>query len=398
MNLNNPHLLIEIDDKEFIFFVIKFDLNLEFETLYFNKINSHGISKGNVVDIDLASKVIKENIDQIEKKINFIFKESTIIINPNKIESINISGFKKLNGLQISKQDVTYILNDIKKIIKQNEPKKELIHLFNSNFILDKNELKKIPIGLHGEFYNQDMTFFVADKNIFKNIKLVFNFCNININRIILKTFADGIYKISVNNEYNNSINFEFKRSRIITSVFKNKSYVFLDHLNFGTDLIINDVVKICSLEFEAVKFFLKDIEIENLNVEKKDKYLDKKYFGTSLFRKITISHIINIINSRIDEFIDLVLENNTNMIYFKKNNIIVHFSFEDFYLIKFFEMNLNNRKNLKYKIIFNKNNKLSESCLGSAELISKGWENEAIPIIEPKKSIISRLFSFLFD
>jgi len=398
MNLNNPHLLIEIDDKEFIFFVIKFDQNLKFETLHFNKINSQGISKGSVVDINLVSKIIKENINQIEKKINFIFKDSTIIINPNKIESINISGFKKLNGLQISKQDVTYILNDIKKIIKLNEPKKELIHLFNSNFILDKNELDKIPIGLHGEFYNQDMTFFIADKNVFKNIKLVFNFCNININRIILKTFADGIYKISTNNEYNNSINFEFKRNRIITSVFKNKSYVFIDHLNFGTDMIIKDVVKICSLNFDSVNFFLKDIKIENLNAEQDDKYLDRKYFGKSLYRKIRVNHIINIINSRIDEFIDLVLEKNTNMICFKKRNTIIHFSFEEIYLIKFFETNLKKRKNIRDKIIFNKNIELSESCLGSVELISKGWEREAIPIVNPEKSIISRLFAFLFD
>ncbi len=33
----------------------------------------------------------------------------------------------------------------------------------------------------------------------------------------------------------------------------------------------------------------------------------------------------------------------------------------------------------------------------GAAELISKGWEKEAIPIIQQKKSFISGFFSRLF-
>ena len=36
-------------------------------------------------------------------------------------------------------------------------------------------------------------------------------------------------------------------------------------------------------------------------------------------------------------------------------------------------------------------------ACLMSAELIGKGWEKEAIPTIQTKKSIISRIFSIFF-
>ena len=37
-------------------------------------------------------------------------------------------------------------------------------------------------------------------------------------------------------------------------------------------------------------------------------------------------------------------------------------------------------------------------SLNGAAELIVKGWEKEAIPVIQPKKSIISNFFSNLFS
>ena len=50
--------------------------------------------------------------------------------------------------------------------------------------------------------------------------------------------------------------------------------------------------------------------------------------------------------------------------------------------------------------IVFNEpyEERLIAASLGAAELIGKGWEKEAIPIIQSKKSIISRLFSSLFN
>ena len=51
-------------------------------------------------------------------------------------------------------------------------------------------------------------------------------------------------------------------------------------------------------------------------------------------------------------------------------------------------------------QIVFNEpyEERLVSAILGTAELVGKGWEKEAIPIIQSKKSIISRLFSSLFS
>ena len=69
-------------------------------------------------------------------KINYFFTKASVVVNPNNVNCINISGYKKLNGSQVSKEDITYILNDIKKTITSNENKHSLVHLFNSSFSL----------------------------------------------------------------------------------------------------------------------------------------------------------------------------------------------------------------------------------------------------------------------
>ena len=56
----------------------------------------------------------------IEQKINFIFKEVTLIIDNFRCSLINFSGFKKLNGSQLVKENITYLLNSLKAKINEN--------------------------------------------------------------------------------------------------------------------------------------------------------------------------------------------------------------------------------------------------------------------------------------
>ena len=65
-----------------------------------------------------------------------------------------------MNGNQILEDDISFILNDLKAKINSSEKDKTIIHLFNTKFILDNNVIKNLPIGLYGNFYSHQLTFF----------------------------------------------------------------------------------------------------------------------------------------------------------------------------------------------------------------------------------------------
>ena len=56
---------------------------------------------------------------------------------------LNISGYKALNGSQILRENITYIINTIKSIVDKNE-QKTIIYIFNSKFILDKKKIDNL--------------------------------------------------------------------------------------------------------------------------------------------------------------------------------------------------------------------------------------------------------------
>ena len=75
-------------------------------------------------------------------KKNLILHLKVVLIFENlSFKFLNISGYKALNGSQILRENITYIINTIKSIVDKNEQKKTIIHIFNSKFILDKKKL-----------------------------------------------------------------------------------------------------------------------------------------------------------------------------------------------------------------------------------------------------------------
>ena len=399
MKLNQPYLLLDLSDNKIIFFVVSFNEKKNFSVLKKIVLDSKGIQNGRVTDVETVSELLKKTISNIEEDINYFFSNVTIITSPNRINCINVSGYKRLNGSQVSNEDITYILNDIKKIISESENNYSLVHLFNSNFSLDSDNLENLPIGLFGEFYNQNMTFFLINKNFLKNINSVFNNCGLNIQRVILKPFAEGINLLSNNHSNKNFIILKLEMNRINISLFKNKSFIFTEDFDFGFNLIIKDISKLCSLKTEEVEFFLKDVQLRNVIQNNEDLYLEKKYFYTSPYRKIKYKLVLDIMMARLDELFEICCKKNTN-IQNLRNNEKIYFYIEGSDYYKNIHYILDRSKFTAPEYIFDNSTEHSSlsAVIGACELVSKGWEKEAIPVIHKRKSFISGFFSKLFS
>jgi len=72
MEIDQPYLFVEINDKNFNFLVVKYDENFDFKIVHSETVKSEGISDGKVIDLLNISKIIKEILNLIENKISFL--------------------------------------------------------------------------------------------------------------------------------------------------------------------------------------------------------------------------------------------------------------------------------------------------------------------------------------
>jgi len=397
MEINSPKLFIEINNSEYIFFVGDKNEEDNFKLIYECIVPVQGIDNSRIVDLESVFKIIKKNIYLLEQKLSFTFKETVLILNNFNCSFLNVTGFKKLNGSQILKENITYILNSLKSNINKIENNKKILHIFNSKYYLDKKEIKNLPIGLFGDFYSHELSLSLINNNDYKNLNNIFKKCNLNIKKIFLKSFTEGSY-LSIRNSNLDTFFFvklNEKNSQIF--YFENNALKFEQSFSFGSDLVLSDICKITSLKKDTIKIILKESHLsENIS---SDELVEKKFFKNDYYKKIKKKLILEIAIARISEFSQILLNNNVNFSSFKKKNSVIFLKLSD----------MPNFQCLKKKcsLIFSNNNyskvrfidKISteDLIINTNQLVEFGWKKEAIPISHSKKSIIARFFDLIF-
>ena len=396
MSFKSLEFFLEIDEYEFYYTIVEYDSNGNFEIVLRHSSLNPGIVKGKIQDFDLVSKNIKENIYSIEKKLNFTFKDVILILSKFECSVINFSGYKKLNGSQLTKENITYIINSLKSQVDKTEKNKKILHIFNSDHILDKKNIENIPIGLFGDFYSHELSFFLINNNDYKNLKNLINSCNLNIKKAISKNFLENIYFIKeydINSFFNISIN--ENNSSIV--FLKNSSLKFFQSFNFGTDIIVNDISKVLAIEKEKIKKLLISTDFKNIKSGKD--LIEKEYFDQN-FRKIKKKMVLDIAQARIQEICEVIFTKNINIDNFLKEQKLIILQINDETNFQFFKESFegffSNHEQFELKIANKFENKFFFKNAG--ELVQFGWKKEAIPIIQERKSIIARIFDFLFN
>ena len=389
-------LYIEINNSNLIFFVGEKNEHRN-EVIYKISIPIKGVENRQISDFDQIFKLIKDNVYLIEQKLNYTFKDLVLILENLNPQFINLTGFKKLNGSQILRENINFILNTLKSYVDKIETKKTILHIFNSKFFLDKKKIDNLPIGLFGDFYSHELSFSLIKSNDYKNLKNIFDECNLKIKKILLKSFLKGAFISNKNENCETFFHIELNNQYSSIFYFENNSLKYKQDFKFGVDIILNDISKVTSLKQSTIKLILEKIEL-NKNISENE-LIEKEYFKDDNYVKIKKKLIYQIAMARAQEISELIIHKNINLKYYSK-----------FAKVIFLEiMSKNISLNLKQilETSFSSNDKfdlkhldslLSEQMLETLnKIVHFGWKKEAIPIARTKKSLITRFFDTIF-
>ncbi len=393
-----PTLYLEIGKTNFTFFAGETDKHNNFKIIYKLNVPVEIMKENRFSDYEKAFTTIKENIYLVEQKLNYTFKEIIVLLNNFNPSFTNIAGYKKLNGSQILKENITYILNKLKSFVNEIETKKIILHIFNSKFYLDNKKIDNLPIGLFGDFYSHELSFSLINKNDFKNLQKIISNCNLKVSKILLKSFVKGASISDNNKNIETFFQIEIDQDNSKIFYFENFALKFEQSFNFGSNIVIKDISKITSLKTDTIKEFLKELTFDHEVSE--DQIIEKKFFTNDVFKKVKKKLVHDIASARILEILEIILFKNINFSYYSKNNNNVF-------------LEINNKLHLRsfreiYKQIFTFRDRYKINFLNSLDdekilesankIVHFGWKKEAIPITKPKKTFITRIFQQLFQ
>ena len=395
MNLNSPILFIEINKLEFIFGVGELDESSGFKLLYNQTTPIEGIVDNKIIELERISEILKNGIYSIEQKLNLNFKNIILVLDNFDKFCINLTGFKKLNGSQLLKENISYIINSLKSNLSEIENKKSVIHIFNSKYSLDNKSIENLPVGLFGDFYTHELSFFLINTNDHKNLTNIFEKLNLKIERVLSKSYIDGVNLININKNkpLKNFFNLEIRDNYSKLFYFENDALKYIQSFAFGSEIIINDISKIVSIRKSNLrKLFKKNIFKNNIS---ENELVEKEYFDDTIYRKVKKKLIYDIADARLQEMSEIFLIKNINLKNFIKKDTTLFIKIFDNDIYTSFKDIIEKSFSYEKKFIIEiiKSITIEETFKTASNIVQFGWKKEALPIIQIKKSILARFF-----
>ena len=393
MNSDDPIGIIELGNLKIKCLIFKINNN-EVEILSTSITSSEGIHNDVVVNLTKATKAIRSCIGNAEEKAKILLKKIHIVFEQPDFLCTKFSKHKKIDGSKIHKDDIDFLLKEAKKQLILNDKKQSIIHIFNHNYIVDGKTFVEEPIGVYADSFTHEITFITIPKNNLKNINQAFIDCDIEIARLISRTFALGTKLLNYKElDYGSAI-IDLGFEKISFGLFKKLALVHSITLPIGINHIAKDISKVCSLNLDESEKIRNNIDFSFKNNQKlfdKNDYLKNIYFINSNFRKISKSLILDVVKARLDEIIDTLrkqlivsgfnLSSGINILLTGGGSNLSNI---EKYFVNFFGTNVKSTN----KNTIEESNDLEEnfaSCLGALKIIKDGWETEAIPEIGGK-------------
>ena len=405
MAVDDPIGIIELGNINIKCLIFKINNN-NAEILSTSITPSDGFHNDAVVNLSKASGAIRACISDAEKKAKIPLKKINVVIEQPDFLCTKFSKHKKINGSKIHKDDIEFLLKEAKKQLVLNDKKHSIIHIFNHNYIVDGKNFAEEPIDVYADSLTHEITFITIPKNNLKNINQIFFNCDIEVERLISRTFTLGVELLNRKElEFGSSI-LDLGFEKISFGLFKNLALVHSITLPIGVNHLTKDISKVCSLSLDESENIRNNIDFSFQNNEKlfdKSDYLKNIYFINSNFRKISKNLILNIIKARLDEIFEKLKKeliipgpNLTSGMHFLLTGGGSNISNIEKYFINFFGSNIKilNKNTLEKDKVVEKN---FASCLGALKIIKDGWETEAIPEISDKNIEKISFFAKIF-
>jgi len=271
---------------------------------------SKGISKGLVANFQEANSAVRECLEIAEKQAGVSLNK--IIVNAefeNIISSI-LTEYKSVHGEPIEhEKDIQGLIHVAVDEISKNNKDKGILHIFSSNYKIDKKINVENPIGFKANTFSIDIHAVLADHSSIDNLKNIINSCELSVENYVFGAYALGLSFLTTQDLSESIICIDFGKDKTSFSIFENNTLSYVGVVPFGSNHISKDLAKVLDIKLEVAD----RIKIEsgdcllNENIKDKLEYLPVHLFPDDDFRKISKTMVNTIINSRVEEILQLV-------------------------------------------------------------------------------------------
>ena len=206
-------------------------------------------------DAQDVSQKIFNLIANAEKKLGNHLNEILMLIDSSTVNSLDYTIQKNYDKKLITSQDIDYLINESKKIIKINNKEKEILHIIKSKLIFDGEVIENLEkISKNVNKITLELKFIMVNKTVCEKIKNLFFEKHITLKEIFCTSLIKSlglIEKLNISG-YSSFIDIGLKKSCL--TIFWDNKLLYLNNIHIGGDHVTKDISKILKIDYRIAE------------------------------------------------------------------------------------------------------------------------------------------------
>lgn len=272
-------------------------------------VQSEGIRKGTIIDIDATVHSIRKAVDQAERMIGMEIHEVVLGIPANGVVLQDVKGVVAVNSenREITDEDLDRVMKSAQ--VMSVPPEREIVNIIPKQFIVDDYGEIKDPRGMIGVRLEMDGTLITTSKTLVHNILRCVERAGLTIREIYLQPLAAGTFALTDDEKNHGTAFIDIGGGSTTIAVFGEDRLMSTSVVPVGGDHITKDLSIILKTPTEQARKIKHQYGHAFYDDASDDELFEVPVIGVDSKDQYSQRYISEIIGVRLEELFDLVLE-----------------------------------------------------------------------------------------
>ncbi|MCM3742756.1 cell division protein FtsA [Sporosarcina luteola] len=272
-------------------------------------VQSAGIRKGTIIDIDATVQSIRKAVEQAERMTGMQIRDVILGIPSNGVLLQDVKGVVAVNSenREITDDDLDRVMKSAQ--VMSVPPEREIVNIIPKQFIVDDYDEIKDPRGMIGVRLEMDGTLITTSKTLVHNILRCVERAGLVIREIYLQPLAAGQFALTEDEMNHGTAFIDIGGGSTTIAIFGDNRFISTAVIPVGGDHITKDLSIILKTPTEQARKIKHQYGHAFYDDASDDELFEVPVIGADSKDQYSQRYISEIIGVRLEELFDLVLE-----------------------------------------------------------------------------------------
>jgi len=268
---------------------------------------SQGIRKGTIVDLAAASQSISRSIEKAQRTSGLEITAALVSLAGSHVSSINSRGVVGVAGKVVDEDDMIRAMEAARAVAIPHN--REIIHVLQRGFIVDGQDGIRMPLGWHGYRLEVEAHIITAASGTVENLRQCVQSAGVEVSQFVLNPLASGEVVLSETERQMGVVLCDIGGGTTDLAIYIDGDVWHTMVLALGGNHITSDIAHGLRLPISQAE----EVKIAHGNARKSmvshEELFSVKTFGENQSIQVSRKDLSHIIEARVEEIFDLVLQ-----------------------------------------------------------------------------------------